>query len=136
MSTYVFYPFFDWVVFLLLSCMSCLYILEIKPLSVASLAVIFSHSIGCLIFCCAKRLVSSIRSLFLIRIQLIYNVGSVSVVQKLISWIRSLFLIRIQLIYNVGSISVVQLSDPVTHIYTFSNYLPSSKRFDIVLCAA
>ena len=35
-------------VFLLLSCMSCLYILEIKPLSVASFANIFSHSIGCL----------------------------------------------------------------------------------------
>ena len=29
--------------------MSCLYILEIKPLAVASFAVIFSHSIGCLI---------------------------------------------------------------------------------------
>ena len=31
---------------LLFSCMSCLYILEIKPLSVALLATIFSHSIG------------------------------------------------------------------------------------------
>ena len=36
-------------VFLLLSCMSCLYILEIKPLSVASFANIFSQSIGCLL---------------------------------------------------------------------------------------
>ena len=35
-------------VFLVLSCMSCLYILEINPLSVISLAVIFSHSEGCL----------------------------------------------------------------------------------------
>uniref|UniRef100_A0A8D1FMD9 Uncharacterized protein n=1 Tax=Sus scrofa TaxID=9823 RepID=A0A8D1FMD9_PIG len=35
-------------VFLLLSCMSCLYILEIRSLSVSSLAKIFSHSIGCL----------------------------------------------------------------------------------------
>ena len=35
-------------VFLLLSCMSCLYILEINPLSVASLVNIFSHSVGCL----------------------------------------------------------------------------------------
>ena len=33
-------------VFLLLSCMSCLYILEIKPLSVTSFANIFSHSVG------------------------------------------------------------------------------------------
>ena len=35
-------------VFLVLSCMSCLYILEINPLSVVSLAIIFSHSEGCL----------------------------------------------------------------------------------------
>ena len=35
-------------VFLALSCMSYLYILEINPLSVASFAIIFSHSEGCL----------------------------------------------------------------------------------------
>uniref|UniRef100_A0A8D0PGP7 Uncharacterized protein n=1 Tax=Sus scrofa TaxID=9823 RepID=A0A8D0PGP7_PIG len=47
--------------FLLLSCVSCLYILEIKPLSVATFETIFSHSIGSLFFffiygflCCAK----------------------------------------------------------------------------------
>uniref|UniRef100_A0A8D1C529 Uncharacterized protein n=1 Tax=Sus scrofa TaxID=9823 RepID=A0A8D1C529_PIG len=34
--------------FLLLSCISCLYILEIKPLSVASFEAIFSHSVSCL----------------------------------------------------------------------------------------
>ena len=33
---------------LLLSCMNCLYISEIKPLSAASFANIFSHSEGCL----------------------------------------------------------------------------------------
>ena len=32
---------------LLFSCVSCLYILEIKPLSVALLANIFSHFVGC-----------------------------------------------------------------------------------------
>ena len=42
------FPLFDWVVFLALSCMSCLYILEINPLSVVSLAIISSHSEGCL----------------------------------------------------------------------------------------
>uniref|UniRef100_A0A8D1G1Q9 Uncharacterized protein n=1 Tax=Sus scrofa TaxID=9823 RepID=A0A8D1G1Q9_PIG len=49
------------LVFLLLSCMSCLYILEIKSSSVASFETIFSHSVGCLFFfffygflCCAK----------------------------------------------------------------------------------
>ena len=35
-------------VFLLLSYMSCLYILGINPLSVVSFAIIFSHSEGCL----------------------------------------------------------------------------------------
>jgi len=46
--------------FLLLNCTSCLYILEIKPLSVASLDTIFSHSASCLFvfffdfLCCAK----------------------------------------------------------------------------------
>ena len=35
-------------VFLVLSCMSCFYILEINPLSVFSFANIFSHSEGCL----------------------------------------------------------------------------------------
>ena len=32
--------------FLALSCMNCLYILEINPLSVVSFAIIFSHSEG------------------------------------------------------------------------------------------
>ena len=35
-------------VFLVLSCISCLYILKINPLSVVSFAIIFSHSEGCL----------------------------------------------------------------------------------------
>ena len=35
-------------VFLALTCMSCLYILEINPLSVVSFTIIFSHSYGCL----------------------------------------------------------------------------------------
>ena len=35
-----------WLVFLLLSCMSCLYVLNINPSSVVSFAIIFSHSEG------------------------------------------------------------------------------------------
>ena len=35
-------------VFLVLSCMSCLHILEINSLSVVSFAIIFSHPEGCL----------------------------------------------------------------------------------------
>ena len=54
-------------VFLTLSCMSCLYILEINPLSVVLFAIIFSHSEGCLftwlIFSFAvQKLLSLIRS--------------------------------------------------------------------------
>ena len=44
MSVYVFCPFFD----LILSCMSCLSILEINPFSVCSFANISSYSEGCL----------------------------------------------------------------------------------------
>ena len=35
-------------VFLVLSCVSCLYILGMNPLSVVSFAIIFSHSESCL----------------------------------------------------------------------------------------
>ena len=54
-------------VFLALSCMSCLYILEINPLSVVSFAVIFSHSKGCLftlliVSFAVQRLLSLIKS--------------------------------------------------------------------------
>ena len=60
MPVWVFSPLFDWVVcFSGMSCMSCLYILDINPLSVVSFAIIFSHSQGvfspCLEFiCCPK----------------------------------------------------------------------------------
>ena len=40
--------FIELFVFLILSYMRCLYILEINPLSVVSFAIIFSHSEGCL----------------------------------------------------------------------------------------
>ena len=40
--------FTELFVFLILSCMSCLYILEFNPFSVALFAFIFSHSEGCL----------------------------------------------------------------------------------------
>ena len=54
-------------VFLALSCMSCLYILEINPLSVVSFAITLSHSEGCLftlltISFAVQKLLSLIRS--------------------------------------------------------------------------
>ena len=53
--------------FLLLSCINCLYILEIKPLSVASFETIFSHSVSFLfvfflVSFAVQKLVSLIRS--------------------------------------------------------------------------
>ena len=45
----VFCPFFNWAVgFFVLSCISLLYIPEMKPLSVPSFETIFSHSASCL----------------------------------------------------------------------------------------
>ena len=54
-------------VFLALSCTSCLYILEVNPLSVVSFTIIFSHSEGCLftlliVSFAVQKLLSLIRS--------------------------------------------------------------------------
>ena len=54
-------------VFLVLSCMNCLYILEINHLSAVSFAIIFSHSEGCLftlliVSFAVQKLLSLIRS--------------------------------------------------------------------------
>ena len=54
-------------VFLVFSSMSCLYILEINPLSVVSFTIIFSHSESCLftlliVFFAVQKLLSLIRS--------------------------------------------------------------------------
>ena len=54
-------------VFLALSCMSCMYILEINPLSVVSFAIIFSLSQGCLftlliVYFSVQKFLSLIRS--------------------------------------------------------------------------
>ena len=67
-------------VFLILSYMSCLYILEINPLSVASLANIFSHSDGCLLV------------LFMVSFA----------VQKLLSFIRSHLFIFVFISISLG----------------------------------
>ena len=54
-------------IFMELSCRSCLYIFEINPLSVASFAIIFSHSEVCLCTLCivsfvVQKFLSLIRS--------------------------------------------------------------------------
>ena len=71
LEKYLFRPFPHFLiglfVFLALSCMSCLYILEINPLSVVSLAIIFFYSecflLTLLVVSCAvQKLLSLIRS--------------------------------------------------------------------------
>ena len=65
---------------LMLSCMNCLYILEINPLSVASFASIFSHSEGCLfvffmVSFAVQKLLSFIRSHLFIFVFIFITLG-------------------------------------------------------------
>ena len=68
-------------VFLVLSCRSCLYVLKINSLSVVSVAIIFSHSEGCLftlliVSFIVQKLFSLIRShLFLFLFPLLWEMG-------------------------------------------------------------
>ena len=69
------------VCFLILSCVSCLYTLEINPLSIASFAIIFFHSEGCLfilfiVFFAVEKLLSFIKSYLFVFISI--NLGVVS----------------------------------------------------------
>ena len=66
--------------FLLLSCMSCLYILEINPLLVASFANIFSHSVCCffvyfMVSFAVQKLISLIRSHLFIFVFIFITLG-------------------------------------------------------------
>ena len=72
--------FIGFYVFLLLSYMSCLYILEFNPLSVASYPIIFSHREGCLftlfiVSFAVKKLLSLIRSHLFIFIFICFTLG-------------------------------------------------------------
>ena len=68
-------------IFLELSCRSCLYIFEISCLSVASFAIIFSHSEGCLftlliISFIVQKLLSLVRSHLFIFAFISYTLGA------------------------------------------------------------
>ena len=67
-------------IFLISNCIGCLYTLGTNPLSVISLAIVFSHSGGCLLI------------LFIVSFAL----------QKLLSWIMSLFFIFIFISSTLG----------------------------------
>ena len=84
MPVYVFSPLFDWLfAFLVLSCMRCLYSLEINSLSVISFAIIFSHSEGCLLTLfvvsfAVQKLLSLIRSHLFIFVFIYITLGGES----------------------------------------------------------
>ena len=68
-------------IFLVLSYLSCFYILEINPLSVVSFAIIFSHSEGCLftllmVSFAVQKLLSLIRSHLFIFVFISITLGS------------------------------------------------------------
>ena len=86
------YFWIGWFVFLILSCMSYLYILEINPLLVNSFANIFSHSEGCLFgFFVAsfvvQKLLSFIRSHLFIFVFISITIGCGS--KKVLLWFMS-----------------------------------------------
>ena len=78
--------------FFILSCVSCLYILEINPLSVALFANIFSHSEGChfvllMVSFAAQKLLSLIRSHLFIFVFIFITLGGGS--KKILLWFMS-----------------------------------------------
>ena len=79
-------------VFLVLSCMSCLYISEINSLSVVSFAIIFSHSEGCLftlfvVSFAVQKLSSLIKSHLFIFVFISIILGGRS--KRILLWFRS-----------------------------------------------
>ena len=97
------------LVFLILSSMSCLYILEINPLSVASFANIFSHSEGCLFV------------LFMVSFA----------VQKLLSLIRSHLFVFIFITLGGGSKKILLrvMSKSVLPMFSSKSFIVSSLTF-------
>ena len=95
--------------FLILSCMSCLYILEINPLSVSSFANIFSHSVGCLfvlfmISFAVQKLLSLIRSHLFIFAFISITLGDWS--KKILLW----FILKSVLMFSSSSFIVSSLT--------------------------
>ena len=80
------------LVFLILSCINCLYILEGNPLSIASFAIIFSHSESCLfslfiVSFAALKLLNLIRSHLFIFVFISITVGGGS--KRILPWFMS-----------------------------------------------
>ena len=82
-------------VFLVLSCMSCSYILEINPLSVVPFAIIFSHSEGCLF------------TLYIVCFA----------VQKLLSLIRLLTFVFISIGWVIEDLALIYVTEYSTYVF-------------------
>ena len=83
-------------VVLILSCMSCLYILEINPLSVALFANIFYHSEGCLFILfmvsfAVQKLLSLIRSHLFIFVFIFMTLGGGSKKDLAVIYVKECF---------------------------------------------
>ena len=94
MSIQIFSAFFHWVVwvFLILSCMSCLYIWDINPLLAILFANKFTHSVGCLfilsmISFAVQKCLSLIRSHLFIIVFISFALGDGS--KKILLWFMS-----------------------------------------------
>ena len=95
------------LLFMLLSCVSYLYILAIKPLLVASFETLFSHSMGCLLFCSVlfcmvsfsvQNLVSLIRPHWFIFVFISVALGDWPKNKCLYSWCQRIFCLHFLLI--------------------------------------
>ena len=77
----------DCLFFLILSCITYLYILDINPLSVVSFVNIFSHSVLFMVSFAVQRLLSLIRSPLLIFVFISITLGGGS--KKILLWFMS-----------------------------------------------
>ena len=83
-------------VFLILSSASCLYILEINPLSIVSFANIFSHSEGCLsvwfmVSFAVQKLLSLIKSHLFIFVFISFTLGGGSKKDLAVVYVKECF---------------------------------------------
>ena len=99
--------------FLMLSCMICLYMLDINPLLVISLANIFSHSVGCLfilliISLAMQKLLSLIRSqLFLFLFPLLQEMEPKKLLQFMLKSVLPMFSSRSFIVFSLTFRSLI-----------------------------
>ena len=99
--------------FLMLSCMICLYMVDINPLLVISLANIFSHSVGCLfilliISLAMQKLLSLIRSqLFLFLFPLLQEMEPQKLLRFMLKSVLPMFYSRSFIVFSLTFRSLI-----------------------------